>query len=289
MITTFLEEWPLLLFTLFSQFAIGLYLFVVIIRTNTQGEDLKSSIEITRPGMLIAGLSMMIALVMSIFHLGVPTKAYLSIANFTSSWLSREILFAGIFFAMWAVSYYLDRQNKWSKTFSWITVVVGLVAVYSMASIYTKTVNPAWTSINTHITFFGTTVLLGVISSTAILYFSSKKDDINFSKIMKRITVIGLVAILIQLIYLPVYFGNLAAIGDGTEYASLALIFDSYAIPSVIRWFLTIISLSFVGYAVSKNISPKYKYSIFSFALIFVIAGEFLGRLIFYATGLGIS
>lgn len=99
----FAEEWPLLMFTLFMQLAVGSYIFLVIIRSLTIKTDKEKSLKMTKTGMTLVGPTIIIALILSVFHLGSPFEAYRSIGNLGSSWLSREILLSGMFFALWQV------------------------------------------------------------------------------------------------------------------------------------------------------------------------------------------
>lgn len=288
MLEIFAEEWPLLLFTLFAQLAIGTYIFIVIIRSFQKKVDREMSINITKRGLLLVGPTMLVALVLSVFHLGVPLNAYLSVSNLASSWLSREILFAGIFFAFWALSFFLDWKNKWNQIVGWLTSAIGLGAVYSMASIYAATIFPAWTDVNTYLAFFGTTILLGVMAAMLILLMSKQAAAEGYSSILKAFGLVGLAAIVVQLIYLPVYVAGLPINGGEAGYQSAALLTGTYAVTTVIRWILSIVGLIIIGYAFIKMTSTKPLYSLYFTAVGLVLAGEFLGRLIFYTSGLHI-
>lgn len=286
MLAVFAEEWPLLLFTLFTQLAVGVYIFIVFIRAFNKKIDRNTSIRITKKGMLFIGPVMFTALVFSIFHLGVPLKAYLSIGNITSSWLSKEILFASLFFAMWIASYALDRLDKWNQLFGWITSIVGLGVIYSMGSIYTQTVLPAWTDINTHIAFFGTTIIFGSIVTMVIILTDKEANKDQYQTILKIIGTAGMIAIVAQLVYLPVYITGLASNGGELGIATVTLLSTTYSGSIVIRWVLSIVALVMVAYTFISRRDIKMRYSLYVSAVLLVIAGEFIGRLIFYASGL---
>ncbi|WP_260472012.1 DmsC/YnfH family molybdoenzyme membrane anchor subunit [Bacillus salinus] len=72
----FAEEWPLILFTLLSQLAVGTYIFIVIIRSLNKNIDRQLSINVTKQGLFLVGPVMFIALILSVFHLGTPLGAY---------------------------------------------------------------------------------------------------------------------------------------------------------------------------------------------------------------------
>ncbi|MBM4763510.1 DmsC/YnfH family molybdoenzyme membrane anchor subunit [Bacillus sp. B15-48] len=283
------EEWPLLSFTLLTQLAVGTYLFLVIIRTLTKNGDKKITINATKKGMFFIGPVMVVALLLSAFHLGDPLGAYRSLGNLGSSWLSREIVFAGLFFGLWFVSYYLDRKGAWNQILGWVNSIVGLAAIYSMASIYATSIKPAWTDVNTYIAFFGTTILFGAVASILLIALSKEEKPKQLSGILKGIGLIGLAAIIIQLIYLPVYVAGLSVNGGLAGAESASLITGTYAVSTMIRWILSIAGLVILGIALYRKMESKTQYTYYyTTALLLVVVGEFLGRFIFYATGVPI-
>lgn len=283
----FAEEWPLLMFTLLTQLAVGTYIFITVIRSLKKKIDSKQSIKITKFGMFLIGPIMLLAFVASVFHLGDPFGAYRSIGNLGSSWLSREIIFAGGFFALWIVTYYLDRKGVWNQIVGWVTSIVGLGAIFSMASIYATSIKPAWSDVNTYLAFYGTTILFGAVTSMLVIMLSKEEKPEGLANILKGIGLVGLAAIVIQLIYLPVYVAGLSSSGlAGIESASL--ITNEYAIATIIRWGLSIVGLAIFGYVFFRKSEPKTQYTVFYTAFALVLVGEFLGRYIFYATGVSI-
>lgn len=284
----FAEEWPLLTFTLLTQLAVGSYVFFVIIRSLNKKLGNNLGIAVTKRGMFLIGPVMMVALLFSVFHLGTPFGAYRSILNLDSSWLSREILFSGGFFGLWIVSYFLDRKGAWNKTVGWITSIVGIGAVFCMASIYATSIRPAWTDVNTYLAFYGTTIVFGAAASMVCILLSKEAKAREVMGIVKGIGLTGLGVILLQLIYLPVYVAGLPVNGGQAGIESVALITGTYAFPTIIRWVLSIVGLAMIGFILSRKMEPKAKYKFYYAALVFVLVGEFLGRYIFYGTGVSI-
>lgn len=281
----FSEEWPLLLFTLLAQVAVGAYIFLIIVRAFNKKLGNNRGINATKLGIFLVGPITALALLCSLFHLGDPLGAYRSILNFGSSWLSREIVFTGLFFVLWIVSYYLDRKGSWNQLVGWINSAVGVAVIYSMASIYASSIKPAWSDLNTYLAFYGTTILFGAVISIIFLLLSKEEKTEGLTNIVKVIGMIGLGAIIVQLIYLPVYISGLTVIGQaGIE--SVALISGSYTLVTVIRWALSILGLLIIGVLFYRNMHSKSQMSFYLGALTLVLAGEFLGRYIFYATGM---
>lgn len=284
----FAEEWPLLLFTLLTQLAVGSYLFFVIIRAFKKKVDSKLSIQVTKQGMFLIGPVMLVALILSVFHLGDPLGAYRSIGNLGSSWLSREIVFAGGFFVLWLVSYYLDRKGTWNQIVGWLTSIVGLGAIFSMASIYATSIKPAWTDVNTYLAFYGTTILFGAVAAMLVILLSKEEKSEGLMSVVRGIGLVALGAIIVQLIYLPVYVSGLSVNGGLAGIESASLITGTYGIYTIIRWILSIIGLAMIGFVFYRKANSQSYFKLYYAAFSFILVGEFLGRYIFYATGVSI-
>lgn len=283
----FAEEWPLLLFTLLSQFGVGAYIFFVVVRAFNKKLGDNLAINVTKRGMLLVGPIIALALIFSLFHLGDPFGAYRSLFNLDSSWLSREIVFTSAFFALWIVSFYMDWKGKWNQMVGWVTSIVGLGAVFCMASIYASSIKPAWTDMYTYLAFYGTTLLFGAVTSMIFILLSKEEKTEGLTSLIKGIGLVGLGVMVAQLIYLPIYVSGLSVSGQaGLESASL--ITETYALSSVIRWALSFIGLATIGYVFYRNNKAKSQMTFYMAALTLVLVGEFLGRYIFYATGVSI-
>lgn len=285
----FAEEWPLLTFTLLAQLAVGSYIFFIIIRSLNKKLGVNLGINATKRGIFLVGPVMGLAFIFAVFHLGTPLGAPRSLLNLGSSWLSREIIFSGGFMVLWIVSYYLDRKGAWNQMIGWITSIVGLGAIYSMASIYATSIRPAWTDVNTYIAFYGTTIVFGAAASMVVILLSKEEKTKGLMSLAKGIGLVGLGAIVLQLIYLPVYVAGLSANGGTAGVESASLLRGNYAITILFRWILSIVGLAIIGSAFYRKMSPKTQSKIWYAALTLVLVGEFLGRYIFYGTGVSIG
>lgn len=285
----FAEEWPLMMFTLLSQLAVGTYIILVLVRTILSGKNSQVANQITKTGVAVVGPLMALALIFSLFHLGTPMGAYRSISNLGSSWLSREIVTAGGFFVLWAISYYLDKKDKSGPALSWIAVLFGLAAIFSMASIYATSVRPAWANINTYIVFFGTTLLFGAAGALAAIVHGMKgaKVSAEVLNILKKISFIAIAALVVQLAYLPIYISGLGSDGSAGM-ASANLLTDSYAMTMILRWIVSIAGGILLLNAVYKGGKGTIPANTVYLALGVVIVGEFIGRYVFYASAVSI-
>ena len=116
-----LTEWPLAVFTSIGAFIVG-WLWATLF-----------SFSIELSPWLFAGLGG-IAMLLSTLHLGKPLRAYMSILNVKTSWLSREILTFGVFMLFGFGSLILDKY--------WIVIVAsiaGLAFLISVEKLYSVT------------------------------------------------------------------------------------------------------------------------------------------------------
>ena len=111
---TLLHEWPLVLFTLTVQLAVGLHLALLATKKPTSGPGdpagSRPRSEAPRARSLLVGVLMAAALAVSLLHLGAPLSAVHSLSNLEESWLSREILVVLVFLGLWGFRYWLGRR-----------------------------------------------------------------------------------------------------------------------------------------------------------------------------------
>ncbi|TGE39339.1 DMSO reductase [Desulfosporosinus fructosivorans] len=286
----FAEEWPLMMFTLICQLAVGSYILLVLVRSILAQKDAPSAKRLTSFGFLAVGPLMALALIFSLFHLGTPTGAYRSILNLGSSWLSREILTAGGFFVLWFVSYKAYQKETVGNGLGWLTSLVGLLVIFSMVNIYGTSVRPAWDNANTYIAFFGTTFALGSLGAASFIAYGAKGSALSpeILTILKKVSLIGIVAVIIQLIYLPVFISGLGS-GVAASIASAQLLSGSYLFPLVVYGVLSLVGVGLLYYGLGKATNTKsIPVNVVYLALIMVVVGEFIGRYVFYASAVSV-
>ncbi len=112
-----LKEWPLLVFTLIVALLTALQLFKSAFMDHRFANE------------IFIGIGF-IGAVLSTLHLGRKERMWRSILNLRYSWLSREILFFGLFMAVSLVHFYLfDIQH-------WILVCLGTLLCLSVDMLY---------------------------------------------------------------------------------------------------------------------------------------------------------
>lgn len=281
----FAEEWPLMTFTLLCQLAVGTFVILMLVKASLGNRDSQISKALSF-GFTAVGPVTVLALIFSVFHLGDPLGAPRSILNLGSSWLSREILTTGGFFVLWFAFWWLSRQGKESSALGWLTAIVGLAAVFSMSHIYSSSIRPAWDNVNTYIAFFGATLAMGVLGAVSAIICGLKGSSLSegLTKTLKSMGYLGAAAVVLPLAYLPVFISGLNA-GGTTAEASAKILTGSMGMLAG-RSVLSILGVAILLYALNKGSKAKaLPTGTIYLALILVLVGEFLGRYLFYASG----
>lgn len=152
----------LVLFTALAQAAVGmvlLFLFLPVRATNTIASDNIICDRLSRPG----GFALAVALVLfglgvlfSFLHLSDPLISFYSITNLKTSWLSREILFVGLFGLSTLVFFFIRN-----RALNVLAALFGLGLIYVMSRVYINAPALFWNSYLTLAVFLSSTLLLG--------------------------------------------------------------------------------------------------------------------------------
>ena len=284
----FAQEWPLIFFTLLGQFAAGTFIFMMVARYQLKTRGMTEMKWVSKGLVSLMGI-MGVAIILSMFHLGSVSNAIYTVMNLGSSWLSREILFAGLFLGMLVLTYLLERMNKPLGIVSIVTGVVGAGAVFTMASVYATTIIPAWTHLNTYVGFFGTMIVFGAIGygMMVALFDRTSMAKEPYVLFMKKAAFAAAAAIVVQLVMVPVYLTGLAGGGPAAQ-SSLAVLFDGNVWLMVSRWLLTIVGgalLVVSFYKARDQVATKIPAFVYV-AVGFILVGEFAGRYLFYLSGI---
>ena len=137
------SETPLVVFTLLTQMAVGAF-WAALWMTD--------SIPLI-PNLFI-GACLGLGGFFSFAHLGAKRNAWRALTHLRKSWLSREILYVGLFGVGWLVGFV-------SPEMKWVTALFGFGLIYSMAKVYQLRPMPAWNTWRTMAGFFITSALVG--------------------------------------------------------------------------------------------------------------------------------
>ena len=126
--------WSLVIFTLLGQAAAGMLILSFFSRTA----------DTSRAKAWAACILLGVGALASLEHLSDPTVSFYTITNVGTSWLSREILFVGLFGA--GLLLWLITLNAWARR---LAAILGLAFVYVMSRVYTIPTVPFWNSLFT--------------------------------------------------------------------------------------------------------------------------------------------
>lgn len=207
-----------------------------------------------------------LALASSTAHLGRPIHAYRALKMWRRSWLSREVLLFGCFSAMaglYAASLWL--LLPFSKALGALTALSGAAGITASAFIYLVPARPSWNSKFTIADFFLTGALLGLLFAASIGVGDGH-----------RLMLLAVAAASMQLLNQALKFFWQISSDSFELQASGRLLSTTLARPFLIRGALLL--AGGVAFPLSGSRFPWLA------AFPTVLAGEILGRYIFYVS-----
>ena len=191
---------------------------------------------------LSAGLSA------ALFHLSTPLQAARAVVNFSSSWLSREIVFGSLFAGLlgalamqewrsadWALSSPARERRApagrasanptpaTSALAAWLpglTAAAGLTFLGCQVAIYLLPAQPAWNSLATPAAFGGTALRLGVLGVAAGLAVRSLAPEVVDPTArrgrmppatLRGLALAGIAALALEFVFVPLHLASLTA------------------------------------------------------------------------------
>ncbi|MCB2160751.1 dimethyl sulfoxide reductase anchor subunit [bacterium] len=290
------QDWPLVIFSLLAQLAVGTYVVLGVIRfaTKEEGKDSKF-FRLFNTGWIGSFVVVAIALLISLTHLGTPLNAPYTILNMGSAWLSREILF-GLLFAFFAGVFALFYWRQiGSKGLRGVLYVLGAVAglglVFSMSMIYRYIdTQPAWHTPWTTVMFYLTAGVLGCLAVLALITTGMLQGD--YGKVMRGTTTAALIFIGCDLLaYLFYVLGLFNGIAAAQETAHLLV--NEYSLLFALRILFIVLGAVLGGlylYYLAKSENAKGLLISTAYAAFFLmLAAEVIGRFLFYAANVRIG
>ncbi len=185
------NEWPLVFFTILSQLSLGVILSGLILWLAIKESHPLAVNDMRRVIMTVATGSMGVALVISFLHLASPLHSVFALSNVATSWLSREILLASLFFFTLALGYSSYRFNiPHRDIFGYLylaSCITGIIYIWSMSKLYMIPTVPAWNTPATVVSFFNTALLLGAGFVMLTTVFLAKKGMPGPTRLMHSV------------------------------------------------------------------------------------------------------
>lgn len=161
-----LQEWPLIIFTLLLQLSVGSTVFITF--TLIYGADnlnAQDKWRVATPAMLLAFITGALGLMVSTAHLGYPLNAFHALSHISSSWLSREIVFASLYVGMLGLTTLIALMLKRVMTsLLLLASLLGLTDLFCMSAVYVHASVVTWMHVNTYVMFYGAALSLGAIA-----------------------------------------------------------------------------------------------------------------------------
>lgn len=298
-----LREWALPFYTILMQLAVGALLVLWILRwLGGRRFNVEDISRVLRNPLLIISFTVVVAMLSSHLHLSRPLYSFYAVRNFGSSWLSREIVFTVLFFLTLSVLLFFSRfkqeQHRLITLMGWLAVTLGLTSIYCMAKIYLLPTQLAWNTPTVIVSFYVTTLLLGIMTIACLLILDLKFVEIqNVDNLELHIQVarfalvrLSIAAFIIVVVNIGVIFFQLGQLsqGDITLQTSRRLIFELYMPLFVARLLLLAGAPLWMGYAAYRThrlmSTPQELMSPVYLSCLLILVAEIMGRFLFYAT-----
>jgi anaerobic dimethyl sulfoxide reductase subunit C (anchor subunit) len=202
------REWPLVVFTLLGQLAVGCFFSVVLplhFARPAAGQAARA-LRFWAPAALAVILAAGAAV--SFLHLGHPFRAYRVLANLRTSWLSREIVAELAFLAglatLAALAFFGPGEGRASRVAAILTSVAALAFLASMTRLYMLTTVPNWNTAATPLSFGLSAGLLGALGAAGVAVFVLRDAAAARPWVGAALGLIG-IAVLMWLVVAPVY------------------------------------------------------------------------------------
>jgi anaerobic dimethyl sulfoxide reductase subunit C (anchor subunit) len=281
----FSSDWSLVLFTILVQSAVGIVVITEAARLFSGASG--STLRWQTP---VACIMTALGLVLSLTHLGTPLHSVFTIMNLGDSWLSREILSVSAFFAAICVLSFVRIRNDEAKAtaLSALSMALGLLAVFVMTKVYLLETVPGWNTVSTAFSFYGTTLLAGAVASGVIgsIENSGKDCDEDCTAVTGLLCASAQVGLALKFIAVALGMIALSNVGSlGTS--GLDLVAGEGVSVLVVRIAMICAGVGIFTWFGFKAIGAKqFRLAVNPAlcALVLVMAGEIIDRLMFYGT-----
>ena len=306
------RDWSLVIFTVLTQAAVGAFLVLQVLEYLSAR---RTTFAGTR-GLPVVLAVLSAGLFAALFHLSDPLQAARAVVNFSSSWLSREIVFGSLFAALLGALVWREwREADTSPTSAapaiWLprlAAAAGLAFLGCQIAIYLLPAQPAWNSFATPAGFGGTALRLGILGVAAGLVvprLTMTADALPMSDPASRgrtqaatlrgLALAGIAALALEFIVVPLHLASLAANPLPAAAASVQRLTGDYGGILLLRLgLLGAAAAALVGVLVTIRraggpsepsvLSPHPLASALTCsALVLTAASEVCGRFLFYA------
>lgn len=297
-----LHELPLVIFTIAAQMSAGSFIVLGLIHLLGAKVPAATMDRVTDPALYAVGPLLILGMAASTVHLGSPLRAANSILHLGGSWLSAEIVAGSVFAGLGAVFAFLQWKkigpHVLRQALAVVTAAVGAFLVFAISQVYSLATVPAWATYFTPVRFFITALLLGGLAVGAALVIAAQRREAKGTETpeaaalvatsVRGIAMGGLFGLGAKYIGQPAYIGYLGTHPSRAAHESLDLLVNTYGAFSAAQNILTfagIAALFFLLYRMAGGTAGKRLLPTAAIvAFVLVLAGEVVGRMLFYAS-----
>lgn len=295
------HEMPLVIFTIAAAMSAGSFITLGIIHVLGARVPQKVMDRVTDPALYAIGPLLLLGLMASMFHLGSPLRAINAIRHFPASPLSVEIV-VGMTFLGFGALFAVLQWFKWGghrlrQVTAVVTALVGAGLVWSISQVYSLETVPAWATFHTPLRFFITAFLLGGLAVGAAIvvtthvrqrrgHAANEREQVLVRRSLEGIALGSIVMMGLKFIGLPAYMGYLGTHEDPAAQVSLAILTEQHGFWSAAQTvlvFLAVVLMSALLYLLARGKDVKIVMYLAVAAFALGLAGEFIGRQLFYA------
>ncbi|MBG2459468.1 dimethyl sulfoxide reductase anchor subunit family protein, partial [Klebsiella pneumoniae] len=265
-----------MVFTVFGQCVVGG--FIVLALALMTGKLSREQEQRVVGSMFGLWVLMGIGFIASTMHLGSPLRAFNSLNRVGASSLSNEIASGAIFFAVGGIGWLLAVCKKLPAGLRslWlvVTMVLGVIFVWMMVRVYnTIDTVPTWYTVWTPLSFFLTLFIGGPLLGYLLLRVAGVDGWA-----LRLLPVVSLLALLVSIMVVVMQGSELATIRSSVQQAS-ALVPD-YGL--FMAWRVVLLTLALACWCVPQIRGRKPAVSLLGLAFVLILAGEMIGRGVFY-------
>ncbi|OWF83967.1 dimethylsulfoxide reductase [Yersinia frederiksenii] len=274
------HEWPLMVFTVLGQCVVGG--FIVLGLALIFGGLNRGQQQRVHRSMFVLWVLMALAFIASTLHLGSPMRAFNSLNRVGESALSNEIAAGSAFFAVagfyWLLAVLDKMPAMLGKIWLVIAMILGVVFVYAMCMVYSIDTVPTWDDLYTPLGFVLTVFIGGPMLGYLLLQLADINMDKANGRMMLQLPMISVLALIISIASVIMQAASLPTIYSSVQQASELI--PNYGTLMVWRLVLLVLGLGCWICPLIRGRTPMTLGMIF--AMLLIIAGELIGRGVFY-------
>ena len=301
---------PLIGMLVLTQLSVGAFCVDVLLSLN-MGTALSEQMQAFHS--IVALCLGILALKVSILHLGRPLYAFRAVLGLRTSWLSREIVGFGIFSGLatvYAALFWLDpiqvfigielpaflKSNDLRDYFGLAVAASGILGVICSVMVYDDCKKELWRGSITGLKFFGTTIGLGLntilATSLSAVFFMEIQNETAIGTYVSALALIAAGVFTAKLAWEASIFRHLNDTTYSMAKRSALLMKNHLMIQTRLRYICGLVGgvvLPLFIYKMSQNeMTPDNLINLVILAIVSLVislVGEFLERFLFFAAG----